>query len=125
MRRLASLFLLIALSFNTPNICAHALGADEPQAVSQEMMHDFVDHTQMRHDISQTEHDAPGEHSQHCPDGCEGGTDCQGCTAIPSAIFTSNDLGVPAVPDTLKTWAMVRPIHFSALLDPPPPKHLS
>lgn len=122
MRLLASLFLMIALSLNTPSFCAHALGMDEPQATSQETMYDMADHAHMNHDMSQMNHDIPDGHANHCPDGCDGGQDCQGCSAISSAIFASNDLGLHAVPDTLKSWAMTHPIQVSTLLDPPPPK---
>jgi len=125
MRLLASLFLMIAMSFNTPSICAHALGMDELQAASQEVVQDMADHAHMKHEMPQMEHEMPDGHSNHCPDGCDGGKDCQGCNAISSLIFSNDDLSFRAFPDTRKTWAKRHLTQASMLLDPPPPKFLS
>lgn len=125
MRWFASLILMIALSFNTPNVCAHALGTDERPATSQEMMRSMADHADMTHDMSHVNHEIPDGHSNHCPDGCVGGEGCQGCSAIPSAILFSHDFGLPTVPEAPKTQAISLILKTSLLLDPPPPKHLS
>lgn len=124
MRLIASLFLLIALSFNTPNICAHAAGMDELSAPAQMMMHDMSGHGHMSAD-TKMEHDMPEGQSNHCPDGCDGSENCQGCHAISPAVFSKADMGGPAMSDIVKIWVRADLFQATLPLDPPPPRPLS
>jgi len=75
--------------------------------------------------MAHVDHSTSDAHAGHCPDGCEGGANCQGCSAAPSAILNSIELASARVPNSLQALILALTPRPFLTLDPPPPKHLS
>ena len=120
MKLLASLILMIAMAFNGPSFCAHALNADTTDmSTAQEMPGHDMNHHMQEHDDQMTV-----DHGGHCPDDCDGGNDCQGCSAVAAAIVANAESPASATPTPVRTLRITGFLQTLFALDPPPPKTL-
>lgn len=125
MKLVSALILMISIMFSGPNVCAHAIGVDEvPSTQSSHASHDMSAHAEMGHDMTQDHNNMSTDHSNHCEDGCDGGEDCNGCSAVSSAIVSSGFFGPNALPTLDLAWVSAQSLQTLMHLDPPPPKVL-
>ncbi|ACT58516.1 hypothetical protein [Hirschia baltica] len=129
MKFLIALAFLVSGLLGTSSACAHAMGVKSASAHSTTI----DEHTSHIHAAPPDQHDghntAPtAQHDMHgkshgsCPEDCDGGPDCAGCSAIPVSV-------------TVGDFALYIPLisaHFSLsdeagfektyALEPPPPR---
>jgi len=130
MRRMICLALVCTLITNVPSLCAHAMFVESPgeptaditQLESQAPCH-HADNAKPSRD--HTHHKTSDEHTDHCPDDCNGGANCQGCSAAPSAIVAGVDLSFYSSPGALPVVVLEPALRLPFIVDPPPPKRRS
>ncbi|MEO1243326.1 MAG: hypothetical protein AAFX54_15565 [Pseudomonadota bacterium] len=128
MKLLAVIFFTLSTLASAPTVCAHALA---PQSASDMNASHHGAHEDAAMDIAHHEHDGDnrdaGEHSGHdsCPDGCNGGAGCDGCTVAMSAIAAiSSDT---MIPDFSVAAPLARSLYLGQTIgiEPPPPRGMS
>jgi len=120
MRRLLCLALVSTLITNVPSLCAHAMFVESPVEPTAHITQ-LASQAPCHHAHQKTS----DEHADHCPDGCKGGANCQGCSAAPSAIVVDADLSFDPSSGTLPVVAIQPALRLPFIVDPPPPKRRS
>ncbi|MEO1028290.1 MAG: hypothetical protein AAFX02_04460 [Pseudomonadota bacterium] len=122
MKWLLGVLILVGLSLNGPSICEHAF-ADQSDPVQHDVtMHADMDHS--HHAMDHMRMDEPADHLSHCPDDCDGGMDCEGCSIAISMVdqITAENVHLPQL--MAKIAGIAQFIASSASPDIPPPKFL-
>ena len=128
MKWLIHLALICSLATGGDSFCAHSMFVESASESATGSMHQTPSHKTAPHSdhtMAHASHSTSDTHAGHCPDGCEGGANCQGCSAAPSAILNSIDLASAPVPTPLQALILALTPRPFLPLDPPPPKHLS
>ena len=125
MKLFGVLLLVFSMLNGGEHTCPHALNAHAANDACHEMPdgptgHDH--HTGMSTHRGDHGPDEPGSSDPHCPDNCEGGQDCTGCTALAATIPASTvELTNPIHGGTF-SGAIKRAVAIPSVFDPPPPK---
>ena len=105
---------------SSSNVCAHALGLEttpsKPVSHSMHTVHEHAEH--IAHSVHDQQH---GEH-EDCPEDCNGGPDCAGCSAIPASITIEGFSFTPPVIAALYSMSDEAGFDKTFALEPPPPR---
>ncbi len=129
--------LFIALAFfmssllGTSSACAHAMGlnsAHSPVVHSNtEIAHSehshavFLDHHD-DHNSASTLHNMHSDTHEDCPEDCNGGPDCAGCSAIPASVTIEGFSFTPPVITASYSMSDEAGFDKTFALEPPPPR---
>lgn len=128
MKLFGILLLVLSLLNGAERPCPHALQAQSVEEDCHEMGNVAAAHEEHAGMTSQTgghEHALPDEPGPHCPDGCEGGRDCTGCTTLAATIPAAVEGYANPTHDGGFRRSSKRAIANPSVLDPPPPKFVS
>lgn len=122
--------LLIAFAFfmssllGTSSACAHAIGNVSEATVTTHSTnaHDHHMHHDQNHEQVHTTHEMHTNSHQDCPDDCDGGPDCAGCSAIQASVTVDElNFDMPFINAQYSTNDEVG-FEKSYALEPPPPR---
>ena len=127
---LSSLLFAVAVLFNGPTVCAHALTGHGTAEVAMEhgagMAHG-ADHAMHGGAHADTDETAPmSDHHDKggCNNNCEGGAACDGCTVVAGALNDVINLSSGHSPVVLDDMTAQGFFTQSLALEPPPPRLL-
>lgn len=125
MKLFGVLLVVLSLLNGAERPCPHA---SQAQPASEDC-HKMVDvsaahegHARMTSQAGGHQHPMPNEPEPHCPDGCEGGLDCTGCTTLAATIPAAVEGFANPSHDGVFSRSLKRAIANPSVLDPPPPK---
>lgn len=124
MKWLLGILMFVSMSLSGPSVCQHAFAADTQSSQQSHMMHnaDQMDHSE--HAMHNSDRSGPVDHSEHCPDDCDGGIDCEGCSIVISMIDSVSPEQLYTPPMTQPSRTFMSFIRSTSSPDIPPPKHL-
>ena len=128
MKLFGVVLLLLSLLNGAERPCPHA---SQAQSVKEDC-HEMVDvsaaheeHAGMTSQAGGHHHSMPDQPDQHCPNGCEGGQDCNGCIALAATVPSAVEGFANPIHDCVSSRSLKRAVATPSFLDPPPPKSAS